>query len=152
MCASSDSQSQRRKQRRGNKYNKDYNLLFKLQTCVRSVEIGKSTSRFLTVRWVNRRCVEVAASPHSESYVVVVFDFQLDGWCRLLVFSSRRCGWMIVAGSWDQASRKMQLDDRREKLRSVEIGKSTSRFLTVRWVNRRCVEVVASPHSESYIG
>ena len=38
----------------------------------------------------------------------------------------------------------MQLDDRCGKLRLVEIGESTSRFLTVRWVNRRCVEVVAS--------
>ena len=32
------------------------------------------------------------------------------------------------------------------------VGKSMSRFLTVRWVNRGCVDQFASPYSESYIG
>ena len=59
---------------------------------------------------------------------------------------------MIVAGSIDQSSRRMQLDDRCGTLRLVEIGESTSWFLTVRWVNRRCVEVVASLYCESFVG
>ena len=32
------------------------------------------------------------------------------------------------------------------------VGKSMSRFLTVGWVNRGGVDLVASPYSESYVG
>ena len=34
----------------------------------------------------------------------------------------------------------------------IVVGRSMSRFLTVRWVNRVCVDVVASPYNESYVG
>ena len=40
-----------------------------------SVVVGKSMSRFLTVRWVNRG-VNVVASPYNESYV----DWMLHCW------------------------------------------------------------------------
>ena len=43
--------------------------------------------------------------------LVVVFGLQLDGRCRSLVCSSRRCVWMIVAGSRDKSSLR--------KLRSI---------------------------------
>ena len=46
----------------------------------------------------------------------------------------------------------MQLDVRCGSLMLVEIGKSMSSFLTVCWVNQACIDVVASPYSESYVG
>ena len=75
---------------------------------------------------------------------------------------------MIVAGSRCGSSYMMQLDDHCGMLRSVEALNAAGRslqvagvgrgwlievsVLTVRWVNRGCVDIVASLYSESYVG
>ena len=40
-----------------------------------------------------------------------------------------------------------QVDDRCEQLVLVGVGRSMSRFLTVRWINRECVDVVLAAWS-----
>ena len=48
-------------------------------------------------------------------------------------------------------SRRMQLDDHRRKLVSVVAGRSIFPVLTVRWVNRGCVDPVVDSYCESYV-
>ena len=45
----------------------------------------------------------------------------------------------------------MQPDDHRRKLVSVVVGRSIFPVMTVRWVNRECVDPVTGSYCESYV-
>ena len=83
-----------------------------LSTAWWSVEFGRSISPVMTVRWVNRGCVDRVADSYCGSYVSQVLQ-----WLEQSVTASRYVDCVVPC-------------------RSVEFGRSTSSVMTICWINR----------------